>query len=267
MVSSEVNFGFFIAGTMFLAGFLTYLYRDKPNYAIGVRVGYTLQSREAWRRANEFAGRAFMALGFVLAILSFTGNIALLTGVMLVGVIIITWKSIAIAREMVELEDLSTPAKGEPKPLTRVNIKPYLTVQLILIFSYLLLLAVSWKRLPETVAVHFNERGVPDRFEPKSLGTFLMPMGVFLLILGLTYLGRDPVVLRIPKGNLKVARILLELLTVAQLIIWGALVYSILYNAYSFSSPVILEAIVIGTLGLIIIQTSRLILAVKTGNT
>lgn len=267
MVSSEVTFGLFIAGTMFLAGLLTYLYRDKPNYAIGVRIGYTLQSKEAWRRANGFAGKAFMVLGIFLAILSFTENIALLTVAMLAGVAIITWKSFTMARETVELRDLSTPAEGEPKPIEKVNIKPYLTVQLIMIFSYLVLLVVSWERMPETIAVHFNGQGVPDRFEPKSVGAFLIPAGISLFILGLTYLGRDPIVLRIPKGNLKVARILLELLTAIQLIILGALGYSLLYNAYSFSFPALLEAIVLGAWGLIIIQTFRLILAVKTGST
>lgn len=262
-MSSEVVPGLFIAGTMFLAGLLTYLFRNRPNYAIGVRTGYTFLSGEAWKKTNEFAGKAFMVLGLFLGILSFTANIGLLTAVMLAGVALIVKRSLVIAKETAELEDLSTPAEGEPNPIEKVNVKPYLAVQLILMLSYLILLAVSWERMPETIAVHFNDQGIPDRFEPKAVGAFLIPVGISLFILGLTYLGRDPVVLRIPKGNTKVARILLEILTATQLIIWGALVYSLLYNAYSFSSPVLLEAMVIGIVGLIIVETARLILAQK----
>ena len=263
MVSSEVTFGLFIAGTMFLAGFLTYIYRDKPNHAIGIRIGYTFQSREAWRRTNEFAGKAFMALGVLLGVLSFVGNIALLTVVMLAGAAIIIKRSFTIAREIVEVKDISTPAEGEPTPIEVVDVRPYLIVQLVLLASYLLLLAVSWDRMPEVIAVHFNSYGQADRFEPKSVGAFLIPVGASLFVLGLTYLGRDPMALRIPRGDSKVARILLELLTVLQFIMWGAFVYSILYNAYSFSSPLILEAIVLGGVGAIVLEMFRLILAVR----
>ncbi|WP_258083180.1 SdpI family protein [Thermococcus thermotolerans] len=263
MPSPDTIFGLFISATMFFAGLLTYLYRDRPNHAIGVRIGYTFQSREAWRRTNEFAGKAFMVLGVLLGILSFTGNVALLTVAMLVGTALIIKRSFTIARETVELEDISTPAVGEPKPISKVDVRPYLAVQGVLLASYLILLAVSWGRMPEIIAVHFDARGMADRFEPKSIGAFLTPVGVSFFILGLTYLGRDPLALRIPKGNEKVARIILELLTAIQFIIWSASVYSILYNAYSFSSPAFLDAIVLGGVGLIVIETLRLIVAVR----
>ncbi|ASJ11674.1 SdpI family protein [Thermococcus thioreducens] len=265
MMSPEVTFGLFISATMFLAGFLTYLYRDRPNHAIGVRIGYTYLSEEAWRDANTFAGKAFMVLGVFLGILGLTGNIIILIVVMLIGVSIITWRSYAIAKETFERETISTPAEGKPKPLERVDVKPYLVVQLTLLFSYLLLLWVSWEKMPEIIATHFNAQGIADRFEPKSVGAFLIPLGAFLFLIGLTYLGRDPVALRIPRGNTKTAKIVLELLTALQFIMWGAFVYSILYNAYSFSSPVLLEAIVIGGVGFIVIETIRLIKTVRWG--
>lgn len=36
--------GIFLSVAIFLAGMLTYLFRDKPNWAIGFRIGYTFAS-------------------------------------------------------------------------------------------------------------------------------------------------------------------------------------------------------------------------------
>ncbi|WP_456396038.1 hypothetical protein [Thermococcus sp.] len=54
-------------------------------------------------------------------------------------------------------------------------------------------------------------------------------------------------------------RIILELLTIIQLLLWGAFVYSLLYNAYGFSSPAVLSAITLGSIGFIIVETIRLV--------
>ncbi|AFL94946.1 hypothetical protein CL1_0741 [Thermococcus cleftensis] len=262
-MNPDVAFGLFISTTMFVAGLLTYLYRNRPNHAIGIRIGYTYISEEAWKKANTFAGKALMGLGLLLGVLSFTGNIILLMMAMIIGISLITWRSYVIAKETVELEAISMPAEGEPKPLERIEVKPYLAIQLVLISSYLILLAVSWDRMPEIIAIHFNVQGIADRFEPKSIGAFLIPVGGAVFILGLTYLGRDPVALRIPKGNARIARIILELLTMLQFLLWGAFTYSILYNAYSYSSPTFLDAMVIGSMGIIVVETIRLVKAMR----
>lgn len=251
--------GIFISATIFLAGLLTYLFRDRPNSAIGFRIGYTFASDEAWRKTNEFAGKAFMGLGIIMGLMSIIWNAVLVTLAMLIGVSLITWKGYGIARETVELEDISEPAEGIVRPLDKVDVKPYLLFQLALIASYLILLALSWEKMPDTIATHFNINGIPDRFEPKSLGAFLLPLMVSAFVIGLTYLGHDPVALRIPGGNTKVARITLELLTIIQLLLWGAFVYSILYNAYGFSSPAVLSAMTVGSIGFIIVETIRLL--------
>ncbi len=251
--------GIFISAIIFLTGMLTYLFRDKPNMAIGFRIGYTFASEEAWRKTNEFAGKAFMGLGVIMGLMSLLGNVVLVTLVMIIGVSLIIWKGYIIAKETVELEDISEPAEGIVRPLDKVDVKPYILFQLALIASYIILLALSWEKMPDTVATHFNAHGSPDRFEPKSLGAFLLPLMASAFILALTYLGRDPIALRIPRGNIKVARIILELLTIIQLLLWGAFVYSLLYNAYNFSSPAVLSAITLGSIGFILVETIRLV--------
>jgi len=216
-------FGFLTSLLIFTAGLLTYIFRNKPNMAIGFRIGYTFQSKDA------------------------------------LGISLILWKSYGISKEIVEREDLSKPAKGTPQLIKNIDIKPYILFQLALLCSYILLLTLSWDKMADTIATHFNFNGIPDRFEPKSTGAFLLPVMVSAFVIGLTYLGKDPMALRIPGGSVKVARIILELLTIIQLLLWGAFVYSLLYNAYGFSSAILLSLFTVGSIGAIVVETIRLL--------
>ncbi|WP_456321813.1 SdpI family protein [Palaeococcus sp. (in: euryarchaeotes)] len=253
-------FGFLTSLLIFTAGLLTYIFRNKPNMAIGFRIGYTFQSKDAWRRTNEFAGKAFMALGILMAIVNlFLKSPPAVTILMVLGISLILWKSYGISKEIVEREDLSKPAKGTPQLIKNIDIKPYILFQLALLCSYILLLTLSWDKMADTIATHFNFNGIPDRFEPKSTGAFLLPVMVSAFVIGLTYLGKDPMALRIPGGSVKVARISLELLTIIQLLLWGAFVYSLLYNAYGFSSAILLSLFTVGSIGAIVVETIRLL--------
>jgi uncharacterized membrane protein len=49
---------------MICVGALTYAFRNTPNPYIGVRMGYTYLSKEAWRKANTFAGVYCILMGF-----------------------------------------------------------------------------------------------------------------------------------------------------------------------------------------------------------
>jgi len=90
-----------IANTSFLFGLLGgvfagfgWLFRDlKPNYFIGIRTPWTLESEEVWYSTHRFGAKVWMAGGILLAIGSMffthsSGYLPLFFGVLLVMVIL-----------------------------------------------------------------------------------------------------------------------------------------------------------------------------------
>lgn len=53
-----------------------YFPKTKQNYTIGIRLPWTLYSKENWIRTHRFAGYLWMAIGFVLFLLALTNWIA-----------------------------------------------------------------------------------------------------------------------------------------------------------------------------------------------
>ncbi|ADT84707.1 SdpI family protein [Thermococcus barophilus] len=262
----NMMFEIFIAFLMFVSGLLTYIFRNKPNTAIGFRFGYTFSSKEAWVKVNTFGGKAFMAFGVLLFVLSLkVRNILIFFIVMIAGVLLITTYGYKMAREIVEKESLREPAFGEPKPVEGINVKPYLAIQIGALAFSIIFLVLSWDRLPEIVAIHFNIAGEPDNFAQKTLGVFLFPLAASLLPIALTYMAKDPMMLRTaPKMSKKGLKILAEMMTIIAIMLAWANVYLILYNAYNFHSNALLSATLLGGIGLLLIETFRLLLAAGT---
>ena len=65
----------FISLTLLFAGIITLAFRNRRQYFIGFRVGYTYMSDKAWRKANTFAGlyMVFFSL-FLLALTLLTSR-------------------------------------------------------------------------------------------------------------------------------------------------------------------------------------------------
>ena len=264
----NMMFEMFIASLMFISGLLTYLFRDKPNMAIGFRIGYTFASKEAWKRVNAFSGKAFMVFGILLFILSLKiNNILIFFIVMIAGILLITAHGYKMAREIVEKESIREPAVGEPKPIEGINVRPYLTIQIGALAISFLFLIFSWDKLPDIVAIHFNIAGEPDNFAQKTLGVFLFPLAASLLPIALTYMAKDPMILRTaPKMSKKGLKIFAEMMTIIAIMLAWANAYLILYNAYNFHSNALLSATLLIGVGLLLIETFRLLLAVGLPN-
>ncbi|MET0463866.1 MAG: SdpI family protein [Chitinophagaceae bacterium] len=69
-----------------------YMYNIKPNYFVGIRVPWTLESEENWRKTHHFASRIWFIAGLLMAILTLIlpaipGMIVLFTGVFLLTII------------------------------------------------------------------------------------------------------------------------------------------------------------------------------------
>lgn len=53
----------------------------------------------------------------------------------------------------------------------------------ILIIIYLIITTIIYPHLPDTIATHWNSKGVADGFSPKLIGVLIMPL-FFLFVLG-----------------------------------------------------------------------------------
>jgi len=178
---------------LLLSGLVTLAFRNRRNSFIGFRIGYTYQSDLAWEKANTFAGLFIIGLSLLLLLLAFIGvapNAFVL--IMLAGVLILIPLGTAVARRAYELEELSKEAPEKPQKLVEIDVRPYLTLQLIALLAYLLLTAILWERLPERVAIHFGPSGKPNGFASKTVGILLFPLLIQPVLITMTYLLREP---------------------------------------------------------------------------
>ena len=190
----QTAFEVFIGLTLLIAGLLTLAFRNRQNSLIGVRIGYTYMSEEAWRKANTAGGLFFVGFSLVLIIMALTGaSIQAFLLALIVGVLAGVGVSVAVAKRTYELEELSEEAPEKPTgERIEANVKPYLLVQLAFLGLYLLLVALGWNSLPEPMAVHFDASGNPNGFMSRAWGAVGVPVMVWTMFFGLTLLGRDP---------------------------------------------------------------------------
>lgn len=48
-----------------------YMYNIKPNYFVGMRLPWTLENEENWKKTHQLAGRLWFGMGIILAIVCF----------------------------------------------------------------------------------------------------------------------------------------------------------------------------------------------------
>ena len=176
----QTAFDLFIGLTLLVAGILTLAFRNRQNSFIGVRIGYTYMSEEAWRKANTAGGLFFVGFSLVLVIMALTGvSIQAFLLALIVGVLAGVGVSVDVAKRTYELEELSREAPEKPPgKKIEVNIRPYLLLQLVALGAYLLLVALNWSALPEPMTVHFDASGNPNGFMSKAWGAVGIPLMV-----------------------------------------------------------------------------------------
>ena len=227
-----MNVELIISVVMILIGVIVYAFRNTPNPYIGVRMGYTYLSKEAWRKANTFAGIYCIIAGSILLAVTLIFNPCrvVFLALLLISATILAVQSYRIAKETYEKEDMRTPLKKEAKPIERIIIKPYLIVQIIPIVFYLTLILLLWGNIPDTVAIHFDASGKPDNYADKFTGAILIPLFTMAIIPALTLLTlREPMLLRFPVYGTR-QNVLFTLLTGVQIFIVIVETLTLLYN-------------------------------------
>lgn len=232
-----MNSEFAVSVVLIVVGVLTYAFRNRPNPYIGVRFGYTYLSKEAWRKANTFAGVYTTVLGLLLMILSLTLKIPKLVFLAIILIasavlIVLTYK---IAKETYEMEDMKTPAYVT-KPLKTEYPKSYLTIQIAPIVAYMILTAFLWDKIPSEVAIHFDIFGRPDSYADKFIGAVVIPTVAMCVIPLLTILSyKEPMITRLPAFESRS----FVFLTVVQYFVAAMIFLALLYNAGFVSGEII----------------------------
>ncbi len=236
-----------VSFAMVLVGVITYALRNTPNPYVGVRMGYTYLSKEAWRKANTFAGIYCVAVGFALLALSviFQPPNLVFLSILLTSVAILAVLSYRIAKETYEMEDLKAPIKSA-KPLEKIDVKPYLLVQLISVILYLILVSTLWDEIPSKFAVHFNVSGKPDCYADKVVGAVILPLLTMSIVPAVTVLSsKEPFSTKGRKPSF-------EFLVGLQLFIVMAMVFVLLYNVGWVCGELIMWSVTVSVVFLII---------------
>ncbi|ACJ17421.1 hypothetical membrane protein, conserved [Thermococcus onnurineus NA1] len=222
----------YIVMTLFVAGLLTLAFRNKRQYFIGFRIGYTYQSDDAWRKANTFAGIFTIALSLFLLVLAIAGvSLNVFVLVMIAGILLLLFLGTLIAKKAYEIEDLSNNAPERPTEPINVNVRPYIIVQLSAVVFYLVLTILLWDKLPEKVAIHFNASGEPDNFASKDVGAIILPLIAQVLPITMTLLLREPGFAPQLKFSEKGWMVFAELMTLVGAGIAAIASMALLYNA------------------------------------
>lgn len=86
----NLSVGFIInilIGFLFI-GIGNYMPKVKRNYTVGVKLPWTLNSDENWRRTQRLSGYLFIVLGFIFLISAFLNNITIIIGGIVVATIV-----------------------------------------------------------------------------------------------------------------------------------------------------------------------------------
>lgn len=103
----EIGFppGVIFAAVSLLFAFLgNYMYNIKPNYFVGIRVPWTLESEENWRKTHNLAGRLWFVAGIIMAILTLilppaVGLVVFLAGIFILVVIPVVYSYKTFVKE------------------------------------------------------------------------------------------------------------------------------------------------------------------------
>jgi len=232
-----------LSAVMLVSGITTLVLRNRPNRFAGVRFGYTLESEEAWRRANTAAGIYLTVLGVLFLVLSLLSlPLAAFFTLYIASLTILIYLSYKVAKETYELEDMKTPV-GSFKPLSPdSNLRKVMAVEFASLMAYLLSLAILWNRLPGKIAVHFSFSG-PDFYMSRTAGALLFFTIMLAVITSTLLMKREPLLLR---------RKALRVLAATQILLSVSAISVLLFNVHLLSCRAVMAITLAGVCGVLV---------------
>ena len=203
--------GLFLSMLIILTSILAYFItpRIEPNPIFGFRVGYTLIDKEVWIKGNKFISKLFMVIGILFLSLSMLlNNEYLVTFLVLFKISVIVGVTVSI----LYVDDLAEKVTGrrkieEPSKIVPLKLNPkivkYLAALTILYMVLNSMIVYTANFLPDTIAVHFDISGFPNRYEGKFnfvLGVITVTSLDFILYAVFFYLAKNkPLIFYKPK--------------------------------------------------------------------
>jgi len=165
----------FISFILVVVGLVLYLAACKlpMNLLFGFRIGYTLASKRLWVKYNRLSGLTLVLAGLVSLTLSIFVTDTILYTCIVLGLIVVPHILLArMASREAEIELSFREVEGvekiehgfkkiEPVPPSRLRVLLALLPPVVSLTATLYLLPL----LPERIPVHYDIKGIPDRWE------------------------------------------------------------------------------------------------------
>ncbi len=140
-----------------------------PNPYFGLKIGYTLSSKEVWVKANKKVGYLMILHGIVLIPFSVIAgdNVLLFLLPFLVPLIAISIYGIWYSARLLETIEKSGPYSTVPIKPIKLSL-PWKISPLLLVLITVVFICVTYPSLPNVVAVHFDSSGNPNGWSSRE---------------------------------------------------------------------------------------------------
>lgn len=140
-----------------------------PNPYIGLKIGYTLSSKEVWVKANKKVGYLMILHGLVLIPFSVIAgdNVLLFLLPFLVPLIVISIYGIWYSARLLETIEKSGPYSTVPIKPIKLSL-PWKISPLLLVLITVAFICITYPSLPNVVAVHFDSSGNPNGWSSRK---------------------------------------------------------------------------------------------------
>ncbi len=140
-----------------------------PNPYFGLKIGYTLSSKEVWVKANKKVGYLMILHGLILIPFSVIAddNVLLFLLPFLVPLITISIYGIWYSARLLETSEKLGPYSTVPIKPIKLSL-PWKISPLLLVLITVAFICVTYPSLPNVVAVHFDSSGNPNGWSSRE---------------------------------------------------------------------------------------------------
>ncbi len=140
-----------------------------PNPYFGLKIGYTLSSKEVWVKANKKVGYLMILHGLIMIPFSVIAgdNVLLFLLPFLVPLVAISIYGIWYSARLLETIEKSGPYSTVPIKPIKLSL-PWKLSPLLLVLITAAFICITYPSLPNVVAVHFDSSGSPNGWSSRE---------------------------------------------------------------------------------------------------